>query len=160
MSRRVATASLALFLVLLAGCSGSKGSFIGLKTTTTVGTSAPTVSVTAGPTTTNSNPYCQFLTTFNDQFGKINTGLTDPTQFKMVMQQAAASVQQAQATAPADIKADLKTIGDAFQQLLGVFAAANYDITKVSLNSLQQLSSPSLVGAANRVDAYTKSHCL
>lgn len=154
---RPKTAALALVVaVVLTGCSNGKGTESATPTTAVASTTPPTLSVRP----TSDDAYCRFLQTYNNRFGQIGPGLADPQRLRTTMREAAAAVKDGQATAPEALKADLAVLSDAFQRLLTVFEQANYDITRLSLTSLQELQSPAVVGASQRIDAYTKEHCL
>src|SRR5438105_2661318 len=106
--RRIAMAAICMTLVVAAGaCSQGKKSWSG--PTTTAARPATTVARAAG-----ANPFCDFVGTFNDRFGRVNLGLTDPQQLKAVLQDATAAIAGAQAIAPPAIKADVVVLNDAF----------------------------------------------
>jgi Spy/CpxP family protein refolding chaperone len=123
-------------------------------------TTAPPSTLPSTPRTTSNDPYCRFLQTFNDRFGQLNVGLAQPQQLRTVMQDASSALKSAQASAPENLRADLATLGDAFQRLIVLFEQVNYDVTKLNLDSLQQLQAPQFVSAAQRIDAYTRQNCL
>src|SRR5205085_7077894 len=101
-----------------------------------------------------------FVKSYNERFGKVNLGLSDPAQLKATMLDAAASIQQAQTVAPSPIRSDVGLLSQSFQSLVDILQQANFDVTKVSLASIQQLQSSDFVAASQRLDAYTRQNCL
>ncbi|MGH9225392.1 MAG: hypothetical protein ACRD2W_16780 [Acidimicrobiales bacterium] len=156
--RRLAAA--AVVLLALAACTGGDAlpSLDAKATTTTsqTGTGGTPTSVSSG----TANSFCEFLRTYNDRFGRFNAGLADPQQLRTVLNDALAAVKDAEATAPAEIKPDLVTMSRAFQTMVGSFQAAGFDVTKMRLESLGALAAPEFVQASQRIEAYTRQHCL
>ena len=143
-------------LALTACSSGKKSSSASPTTANTTAATAPTT--TAKPA--SNDPFCNFVRTYNDRFGKINPGaLSDPQQFRSVMQDAVNSIKDAANAAPASIKPDVTTMSNAMQSLFQAFQQANFDATKINVASLTALQAPEFVSAAQRIDAYTRQNC-
>jgi hypothetical protein len=75
------------------------------------------------------------------------------------MQDASTAIGDADRTAPPEIKGDVDTLNQAFQQLLGILQATNFDLSKVSLAQVQQFQTPEFTTAGQNVDAYVRDHC-
>jgi hypothetical protein len=147
----------AVAALALAGCSSGKGS--SSATPTTAKSSSPASSIKG-----STDPFCNFVRTFDSRFGQINPGLADPTQLKSTVQDAAGAISGAESMAPAQIKGDVSLLNDAFQKLATALAQINYDLTKAAqapqvLASLQQLQSPDYAAASQRIDNYISQNC-
>jgi hypothetical protein len=152
MSRaRLAVSVVAVALVLTACSSGKK-----------TGSAAPATTAVAGPTPTTrgtNDPFCNSLNAYNDKYSKVNSGLAQPDQLRAAMQDASTAIGDADRTAPSEIKADVDTLNQAFQQLLGILQATNYDLSKVTLAQLQQFQTPQFTQAGQNVNTYIRDHC-
>lgn len=137
--------------VLLAACSGGGDDDSAAPSTTAV---APTTAPSS-----SGNPFCDFVKNFSDRFGRVDLGLSDPARFRTVMQDASNAIRDAQGSAPAEIRADVGTLNTYFQRFMGVLQQANFDLTKVPPNSIEQLQSPEFTAAGTRVDTYVRENC-
>ncbi len=153
------TAIVLVAVVALAGCSSGKKAATGSPSTTPTSASAPAPTTTASrPPSTD--PFCVFVRTYNDRFGRINpAALSDPQQFKAAMQDASAAIKEAANTAPASIRADVATMSQAVQKLLDSFQQVNFDMTRISVAALTQLQAPEFIAAGRRLDDYTRQNC-
>ena len=154
MSRvRLAAPVMAVAVALvLTGCSSGKKS----------GSAAPGSTASPAPSVTTrgtNDPFCSALNAYNAKYSQVNAGLTQPDQLRGAMQDAATAIGQADSTAPAEIKSDVDTLNRAFQQLLGILQATNYDLSKVTLAQVQQFQTPEFTTAGQNVDAYIRDHC-
>ncbi len=137
--------------VLLSSCTGDDDEASSATSTTTEAQPATTLA---------DDPYCQTLQRFNQRYGQINPSMADPARFKTAMEDAVASAKEAEANAPQAIKADLATLNAGLQDLFALFQSANFDVTKLNVNDLDQLqASPQLEEASLRVEAYTRDNC-
>ena len=141
----------AVVAVALAACTGGNGNDGGRATATT----APATTAPSGPGDT----FCDFLGSFNDRFGRIDLGLTEPARFRAAMEEAATSIRDAQASAPDAIRADVATLNTYFQRFLSALQQANFDFTRLPPGSLQQLQAPEFAAASARLDAYARDNC-
>jgi hypothetical protein len=146
-----------LSVIAFSACSSSKKS-------ATSDTSPPTAAIATLPPTTaravSTDPFCNFVRTYNDRFGRINPGaLSDPQQFRTVMQDASNAIEEAAANSPAAIKADVTLMSQAVQKLLDAFQKANFDVTRIDVSALNDLATPQFTAAGQRLDAYTRQNC-
>ena len=145
----------------LAGCSGSDDfpSFGESGTSTTPATSGqPGTATSVRPG--SGNTFCEFLNTYNDRFGRFNAGINDPQQLRSVMNEALTSIKAAEANAPTEIRADVRTMGGAFEALVRSFEQVGFDITRLRLDQLTALQNPQVVQASERLNTYTRANCL
>lgn len=149
---RLGASILVVASVLTACSSGTKSGSAPPATTAAV---AQTPAVTRG----TDDPFCIALNAYNQKYGQVNTGATDPDQLRAAMQAGAAAITDADRTAPAEIKGDVDVLDRAFQQLLSILEASNFDLTKVSLAQVQQFSTPEFTTAGQNVNAYVRDHC-
>ena len=151
---------LLLLAVATAGCKSGGLSSLDNTTTTAAGirpsSTAPPVSVRAG----TGNAFCEFLRTYNEQFGKFNSGLADPQQLRTTMNQALGAIRSAESSAPSDIKADLTTMRIGFENLIKGFEQVGFDVTKLRIDILTSFQTPEFVAASQRMESYTRQNCL
>jgi hypothetical protein len=151
--RRSRLAALTIAFALVFGaCSSEKKSSSDATATTAAGaaTSAPRG---AG------DPVCDSLRSYNERFGRVNLGLSNPEQLRAAMQDAGRAIADAQGRAPDAIKADLAVLTRAFQQLLASLEQADYDLSKLSLAQVQQLQTPEVTAASENVNTYLRDRC-
>src|SRR5947209_4916408 len=99
----------------LAGCSK------GTSTKSTQATTTfPVPTVTTLAIHNTNDPFCKFLASYNDRFGKVSPNLSDPQQLKATLQDAGAAIKDAANTAPPAVKADVATMSDGFQKFLAI----------------------------------------
>lgn len=153
------TLGAATLLLALAACNGGGGDSADRATTTVAGTGSTTPGPST-PRTTSADPFCNFVQTFQDRFGRIGVGFGDPAQLRTFLTEAATAIRDAQATAPASIRADVGLLNEAFQRLLAVFQQANFDLTRVNPNALAELQSPQNTAASERLEAYRTQNCV
>jgi hypothetical protein len=184
------TAVAALSVLLIAGCGGdnksvtaTSGSGSGTATTTAASSSATTTGgATAtssrsggdsGSTTTPSfsgdsnNEFCQ--TARDLESSNIGSALSGEGDLKTTLQTAKKALDDLKSTAPADIRADVNTLADAFDKLDQFYAKYDYDQQKLLEAAqkdpavLQQATSAitdsNFEAAAARVTAYGTQVC-
>jgi len=148
------TASVLGLALALTACSSGKKSESGAPSTRATGSPSPSA---AGRGSTD--PFCTSLTAYQDKYGGVNTGLSDPQQFKAAMQDAATAIGDADKNAPASIKSDVDVLNKAFQHLLTILQASNFDLSKVSLAQIQPFQTPEFLAASQNVNTYVREHC-
>lgn len=90
--------------------------------------------------------------------GLLNGG--SPDAWKAYLDKVTAMNQQLVDTAPADIKADVKTLQDTTLALKAKMEAVNYDVSKVSAAQLVQvLQTPEHKAATAAIVDYVKTNC-
>lgn len=156
------TALTLLAAVAVGGCSSGKTASSSSPTTEATAVAAATTAPPATAARAGSNdPFCVFVRTYNERFGRINPGaLSDPQQFRTVMQDAASAIKDAATNAPASIKADVALMSQALQKLVDSFQKANYDLTKIQVSAFTDLQAPDFQAAGQRLDAYTRQNCI
>lgn len=158
--RRVSVRTVALtfgLAALLVACSGGNKKPVASAPRTTASPAPAAPSATGNQ---SNDPYCVFLRGYNERFNRVDLNVADPQVFRRVMQEAAAAAKEAATTAPAAIRSDLVTLNRAFDRLLAAMQQINYDLTKATPAMVQELQSPEFLAAGQRVDAYTRDHCL
>ncbi len=147
----------ALAALALAGCSSGQGS--SSPTTAAPGTTAP--AATSAPAPGSDDPFCNFIRTYNERFGRINPGATaDPQQFRTVLTDSANALKEAAASAPAAIRPDVTVMSQAMQQLVDAFRQVNFDATRINVAALASLQAPEFIAAGQRIDDYTRQNCV
>jgi len=147
-------------MAVLAGCSG------GDKKPAAAPTSAPAAT---GPTTTarpvdtsftgvNSGPFCGLAKTYNDRFTNVGAAAT-PAQLRTVAQDGRTAINQALTAAPAELKADVQVLADAFGSLFNELDKVNFDASKVSVAAFAPIQAPEFQTATIRFQAYVKNVC-
>lgn len=155
MRHRAPAVALVAIAVALAACSSSGSGK----------SAAPREPATAAvpparPAGTHStDPFCAALSSYSDKYGQVTSGATDPQQLRAAMQDGASAIAQADQAAPDAIRPDVDVLNTAFQQLLAVLEATNFDITKVSLAQVEQFETTQFTSAGAHVDAYVREHC-
>ena len=177
------TAAAALSVLLIAGCGGDNKSVTatsasgsGTATTTAASSSATTTATTsgsgsdAGSTTTPSfsgdsnNEFCQ--TARDLQSSDLAGALSGEGDLKTTLQTAKKALDDLKSTAPAEIKADVNTLADAFDKLDQFYAQYDYDQQKllgrrpkdpaVLEQASNALTNSDFTAAAARVTAYAQ----
>src|SRR5205085_537824 len=108
----------------LTACSSGKKSESGTAATTAAGAPSPNATGRA-----SSDPFCLSLNAYQDKYGRVNTGVADPQQLRVAMQDAGTAIADADKNAPASIKTDVDILNQAFQQLLAILQATNFDFS-------------------------------
>ena len=146
-------ATIALLTVLLAACGGDSDDSE---------SSSPTTAATPGSVDTNfsgkgSERFCSLARGYRDKLDQLGT--TDPNQLKILAQEAEASIKDAVAAAPSEIKGDVQVVASASSSFFQQLSRVNYDITKLSPDALSSLQKPEFQAATQRVGAYTQKVC-
>ncbi len=104
-----------------------------------------------------SERFCGLARGYRDNLDRLST--TDPTQLKTLAQDAEKAIKEAVATAPAEIKGDVQVVAAASTAFFQQLGRVNYDITKLSPDSLSGLQKPEVQASTQRVTAYTEKVC-
>ena len=140
--------------LILSGCTGGDDEDESSSPTT----SAAQVT-TAAPRRVAGGPFCEFLVTFNDRFGRVGADATSPEQLKATFEQAAQAIQDAEPLAPPEIRSDVGLLATTFRDFVGVLQQVDYDFTKVPPAAIQNVSRPEVDAAGERVDSYIRQNC-
>ena len=147
------TAGAVLGLLVLAGCSDDKGGGDAASPTTARPTATTTAQRISG------GPFCEFALTFTDRFGRITPDAASPQRLRTTFEEAIKAIDDAEATAPAEIKADVRALSATFHDLYTILQQAGFDFTKVTPASFQRLQSPENQAASQRLDNYISQNC-
>jgi hypothetical protein len=140
-------------LLGLAGCGGGSD-----------GDAAP-ASTTAPPPTTAvvgndqaGTPFCQLARTYTEKFAALLPAASDPVKLRAATTDAEMAIRQAQATAPAEIKADVTVVATAVNQALTALQKNNFDLAK-SPDAVAKLQEPAFQTAFANLNRYARARC-
>lgn len=63
------------------------------------------------------------------------------------------------ASAPNEIKADIKTVMDIYGEMIGLFEAANWDYTAVDFDAFSAINTAAADEASTRLDTWETTNC-
>jgi len=157
---RKAAIALVVLAGLLGACTSSK-------------TAAPQPSSGAG--IVESSDWCKLARDYNNQSSAIADSFKnidkDPAKAKQQLANAyrglrlkfKALFDKAAQVAPAEIRSDLKLLGDALNSFMDALAAADYDLQKMAQNYSKVLQTtftdPKFIKASTNVGEYDAKHC-
>jgi hypothetical protein len=155
---------LLVLVPVLAGCGGGAAKATNTASQSpTVTTATPANQPTVAPATTAAP---QFSGNSGSSWCDLDRSFTDSFKAQNIVKDAHAWVNtigtllpQAEAKAPAAIKADVHTVAVAVRLLAQDLASNGYDFSKVTPAQLASFSSPALTAASERVTAYDKQVC-
>lgn len=147
--------------------SGSSGSQAPAASGGASDTSSGSAGTTAAPNFSGSGgeKFCSQAQGFEQTLGSSDFGQSsDPAQLKDNFAKAQDALKTLEKSAPDEIKADVKTVSDAFTSLIAVFESANYDVTKLTqdpaaLAKLESFSGQEVQDASTRIEAYFSQVC-
>jgi hypothetical protein len=147
--------------------SGSSGSQAPAASSGAADTSSGSAGTTAAPnfSGSGSQEFCAQAQGFDQTLGSSDFGQSsDPAQLKDNFAKAQDALKTLEKSAPDEIKADVKTVSDAFTSLIAVFESANYDFTKLAqdpeaLAKLEGFDSQEVQDASTRIEAYFSQVC-
>ncbi len=145
----------ALLAVLLAGCTGGDNDNED-QASPPSGDDQP---VTTAARQITGGPFCEFALTFNDRFGRVGATATDAQALRRTFEDATSAIEQAESTAPPEIRADVRVLATAFRDLLTVLRQANFDPIAVPPASFQRLDNPEIQASGQRLDNYVRENC-
>lgn len=154
---RAAVVALAAGLLGLVGCNDSDDDGA-TASATTVPPVVTTRTVDTSFTGEGSAELCSQMATFLSQSGDVGA-TPDPGQMRERVESSVTAIEQAAATAPAEIKPDVEAVATTFTAVADALAAANYDVTRVDLAPLQQLQSEAFLDSIARLQAYLANVC-
>ena len=147
--------------------SGSSGSEAPAASSGAPDTGSSSAGTTAAPnfSGSGSEEFCAQAKGFDETLGASDFGQSsDPAQVKESFTKAQDALKQLESSAPDEIKADVKTVSEAFTSLISVFESANYDFTKLAqdpaaLAKLESFSGQEVQDASTRIEAYFSQVC-
>jgi hypothetical protein len=83
----------------------------------------------------------------------------DPADLREQFTEALDAVEQTEAEAPEEIRADVAVLADGYEEFYNALEAADFDITDLSLEDLTVLDTAEMTAASERVDAYSADVC-
>ena len=124
-------------------------------------TTAPPPTVTTTPVLGNDQagtPFCQLARTYTERFSALLPAASDPARLRAATTDAEAAIRQAQATAPAEIKADVTLVATTAREVLAALQKNNFDLggTPEAITKLQE---PRFTAALGDVNRYGRAHC-
>ncbi len=150
MRRVLSVLAVTAALVGLAACGGDDGDDSASATTTAVATS-PTTQATPTYTGDPNSEFCSVARANLDRLREIGASLAGGGDLDQLLRDAAPTVRQAVALAPAEIKGDVTVLADGFDKLLASLSTGEAD-TSVVLD-------PKFSQAAGNLTAYGRQVC-
>jgi hypothetical protein len=151
MRRLVASVGLAALLALT-GCGGGDDDKAAPTTTAAPATTAAVGSDQAG------TPFCKLAKTYSERSATLLSVASDPVKLRAATTDAESAIRQAQATAPAEIKADVGVVATTAGQVLAALQRNNFDLGKTP-DAVTKLQDPGFQAALANVNRYGRAHC-
>ncbi|HWI03711.1 MAG TPA: hypothetical protein VNT52_07790 [Acidimicrobiales bacterium] len=122
---------------------------------------APT---TAAPSTTAlvgndqaGTPFCGLARTYTEKFSTLLTVANDPVKLRAATTDAESAIRQAQAQAPAEIKADVTKVATTAKEVLAGLQKNNFDLSRTS--EVTKLQEPAFQTSLASLNRYARAHC-
>ena len=144
-----ATTSQAAATSAAAGAAATSGSNL---------TIAPTQAAVTSVKATGGGDFCKSLASAINS-NSVTAGGTTPADLKASIQKSLKVGLEALGKAPSAIRPDVKILIDASAQLFAALEKDNYDFTKITPADEAAMTSPAVVAAEKRVNAYVKADC-
>ncbi|MDQ4070168.1 MAG: hypothetical protein M3203_11960 [Actinomycetota bacterium] len=125
---------------------------------------APTTSAPPPPTTAAvgndqaGTPFCGLMRTYSERFAALLPAANDPAQLRAALTDAESAIRQAQATAPAEIKADVTLVATTAGQVLAALQRNDFDLSRTP-EAVTRLQEPRFQTALSNVNRYGRAHC-
>ena len=150
--RRAAAAAVA-GAILLGGCNDDKD------TSSSPTTAASQAAAGSSGRQISGGPFCERVLTFTDRSSRIDPSVAEPQQLRRALEEATRAIEEAEQTAPAEIKTDVAVLASQFRDLVLILDQAGFDFTKIPPASLGRLQSPEIQSATQRVNTYVGQNC-
>jgi hypothetical protein len=111
----------------LVGCSSDASH--AARQTPTSSPSAATVDTAF--TGADSGQFCALIRSFNDDSSRIAPAANDPLALRDLFRSAEASIKQASAVAPGEIKADVSALSKVYSDFLGALETVDFNLAKL-----------------------------
>jgi polyisoprenoid-binding protein YceI len=146
-------------VLALTGCGGGKDDDEAALTTTTPPTTAAPAT-TAAPLVGNDQagtPFCQLARTYTERYSTLLGAAGDPVKLRAASTDVESAVRQAQAAAPAEIKADVTAVATTASQVLAALKNNDFDVARTP--EVAKLQEPGFRSSLANLNRYTRAHC-
>jgi hypothetical protein len=150
MRRLVVTIGLAAALAFT-GCGGGDDDDAAPPPTSPPSTTALVGNDQAG------TPFCGLARTYTEKFNALIGAINDPNRLRAATTDAESAIRQAQAQAPAEIKADVTAVATTAGQVLTALQRNNFDVSKTS--DISKLQEPAFQTSLGNLNRYARAHC-
>jgi|GEM_PF-6313888 hypothetical protein len=151
MRRLLLSAALASALAL-PGCGGGDDEGAAPTTAAAPATTAAVGNDQAG------TPFCRLAKTYSEKSATLLQVASDPVKLRAATTDAESAIRQAQASAPAEIKADVTKVATTAGEVLTLLQRNNFDLNKTP-DAVSKLSDPGFQAALGNVNRYGRAHC-
>ena len=103
-------------------------------------------------------PFCQLARTYTEKFSGLLIAANDPVKLRAATTDAESAIRQAQATAPAEIKADVTVVATAAKDALTALQKNNFDLSRTP-EALTRLQEPAFQTSFASLNRYSRAHC-
>ena len=138
----------------LAGCGGGGSDDEAAPVTTTA--PPPTTAVVGNDQA--GTPFCGLARTYTEKFSSLLISANDPVKLRAATTDAESAIRQAQATAPAEIKADVTVVATAAKDALTALQKNNFDLSRTP-EALTRLQEPAFQTSFASLNRYSRAHC-
>ena len=123
-------------------------------------TTAPAPTTTAPPVGSDqaATPFCQLLKTYSERFSALLPAANDPARLRAATTDAESAIRQAQATAPAEVKADVTLVATTARDVVNALQRNNFDLSRTP-EALTRLQEPGFQTALTNVNRYGRARC-
>ena len=142
---------LAAMLALTACGGGGDDDAAPASTTTPTPTTVPVGNDQAG------TPFCGLARTYAEKFGTLLAVANDPPKLRVATTDAEAAIRQAQAQAPAEIKADVTAVARTASQVLAALQKNNFVLGNTP--EVTKLQEPGFQTSLASMNRYARAHC-
>ena len=142
--------------VALTACGGGSGKKTAAATTTTAPPAPTTTAIVVGNDQANT-PFCKLAKSYTSQYSTLVSAANDPAKLRAATTDAESAIRQAQATAPAEIKADVTVVASTARDVLAGLQRNNFDLSKTP--EVSRLQDPGFQTSFANLNRYTQAHC-
>jgi ABC-type glycerol-3-phosphate transport system substrate-binding protein len=153
MGRLMGSVALAAVLGLTA-CGG--GGSDDKAAQTTPSSAAPATTAAVGNDQAGT-PFCQLARTYTEKYNTLLANASDPVKLRAVTTDAESAIRQAQASAPAEVKADVTVVASTASQVLAALQKNNFDLAKTP--EVSKLQDPGFQTSFANLNRYARAHC-
>ncbi len=142
----------------LTGCGGGGDDDEAAPTTTAPpATTAPPTTPAVGSDQAGT-PFCQLARTYSERYAMLLTVVNDPVKLREVVTEAESAIRQAQAAAPAEIRADVRVVASTATEVVAALRRNNFDLGRTP-EAITKLQEPGFQTAVANVNRYGRAHC-